>query len=63
MESWFGRMKEQIGPTDRMSFAEVCEKVDGYVKYYNYHRGQERLGWLTPKEYAATLAVAWSENY
>lgn len=57
MESWFGRMKEQIGPTGHMSFAEVCQKVDEYVEYYNYHRGQERLNWMTPKEYAATLAA------
>lgn len=56
MESWFGRMKEQIGPTGKLTFAEVCEKVDAYIDYYNYHRGQERLNWMTPKEYAATLA-------
>ncbi|MBQ9042915.1 MAG: IS3 family transposase [Eggerthellaceae bacterium] len=57
MESWFGRMKEQIGPTSHMAFAEVCEKVDEYIEYYNYHRGQERLNWMTPKEYAAAMAA------
>lgn len=57
MESWFGRMKEQIGQTNHMSFAEICQKVDEYVEYYNYHRGQARLNWMTPKEYAATLAA------
>ena len=57
MESWFGRMKEQIGPTGRMPFAQICQKIDEYIEYYNYHRGQERLNWMTPKEYAATLAA------
>lgn len=57
MESWFGRMKEQVGPTDKMTFAEVCQRVDEYVDYYNHHRGQKRLNWMTPKEYAATLAA------
>ena len=57
MESWFGRMKEQIGPTDKLAYAEICQRVDEYVEYYNYHRGQKRLNWMTPKEYAATLAA------
>lgn len=57
MESWFGRMKEQIGPTNNLTFKEICEVVDQYVEYYNYYRGQERLGWMTPKEYAASLAA------
>lgn len=57
MESWFGRMKEQISPTRHMTFTEICQKVDEYVEYYNYHRGQARLNWMTPKEYAATLAA------
>ena len=29
-----------------------------YVDHYNNHRGQERLGWLTPMEHAGRLA-AW----
>lgn len=57
MESWFGRMKEQIGPTNNLTSKEICEVVDQYVEYYNYYRGQERLGWMTPKEYAASLAA------
>ena len=57
MESWFGRMKEQMGPTGHLTYAEVCARVDDYVEYYNRHRGQERLGWKTPEEYAASLAA------
>lgn len=57
MESWFGRMKEQLGPTSSLSAAEVIKKVNEYVHYYRYCRGQERLGWLTPAEYAAKLAA------
>lgn len=57
MESWFGRMKEQIGPTKHLSFTEICQKIDEYIEYYNYHRGQKRLNWMTPKEYAASLAA------
>ena len=57
MESRFGRMKEQIGPTSHLNFAEICQRVDEYIDYYNYHRGQERLGWMMPREYAASLVA------
>ena len=57
MESWFGRMKEQMGPTDKMTFTELSETVNRYVHYYNDHRAQKRLGWRTPIEYAAGLAA------
>ena len=49
-------MKEQIPATDGMSHAEIAALVDDYVDYYNNERGQARLGWLTPAEYAAKLA-------
>ena len=57
MESWFGRMKEVMGSTHNLSFEEVRKRVDSYIEYYNYHRGQKRLGWNTPKEYAAKLVA------
>lgn len=57
MESWFGRMKEQIGPTYNLSTKEVRDRVAEYVEYYRYNRGQARLGWLTPSEYAETLVA------
>lgn len=56
-ESRLGRMKEQIGPTGRLAYAEICQRADEYVEYYNYHRGQERPNWMTSKEHAAALAA------
>ena len=56
IESFWGRMKEQIPATGGMSHAEIAALVDDYVDYYNNERGQARLGWLTPAEYAAKLA-------
>lgn len=57
IESFWGRMKEQIGPTNRMEPDKVKQVVDNYIEYYNYHRGQKRLGWLTPMEYLAQLSA------
>ena len=56
IESFWGRMKEQIPATDGMAHDEIAALVDEYVDYYNNERGQARLGWLTPVEYAAKLA-------
>lgn len=56
IESFWGRTKEQIPATNGMSHAEIAALVDDYVDYYNNERGQARLGWLTPGEYAAKLA-------
>ena len=57
VESFFGRMKSQIAPTNKCTFKEVCAIVDEYVDYYNNYRGQARLNWLTPKEYASKFAA------
>ena len=56
IESFWGRMKSQIGPTENLTHKEIEALVDDYIDYYNNERGQERLGWLTPTEYAAKLA-------
>lgn len=55
IESFWGRMKEQIGPTKHKSAKEVIELVENYVYYYNNCRGQARLGWKTPVEYESAL--------
>lgn len=34
-----------------LSFEELCDKVNEYVRYYNEERIQEKLGYLTPMEY------------
>ena len=57
IESFWGRMKTQLGPTERMTHDEIVKLVDDYVDYYNHERGQARLGWLTPEEYAKQLAA------
>ena len=50
-------MKEQIMLTADMTHNEIIALVDDYIDYYNNERGQKRLNWLSPVEYAATLAV------
>lgn len=57
IESFWGRMKEQMGPTANLGAQEVMTRVDEYIYHYNNMRGQERLGWLTPMEYATKLAA------
>ena len=57
IESFWGRMKEQIGDTSQMSHEEIVTLVDDYIDHYNNERGQARLDWLTPMEYAAKLVA------
>ncbi len=57
IESFWGQMKEQMGETAHLLASEVMERVDEYVSYYNNLRGQGRLGWLTPLEYAGRLTA------
>lgn len=57
IESFWGRMKEQIGTTENLTHGQVVKLVDDYIEYYNNERGQARLGWLTPVEYARKLAA------
>lgn len=58
IESFWGRMKEQVGNTKNLSSKEVIEKVENYIDYYNNKRGQQRLGNLTPVEYERKLLAA-----
>lgn len=57
IESFRGRMKEQIGDTSQMSHEEIVALVDDYIDCCNNERGQARLDWLTPMEYAAKLVA------
>ncbi|MEW9502972.1 IS3 family transposase [Jeotgalibacillus marinus] len=34
-------------------FDQVVSKIDEYMEYYNKERIQEKLGYLTPKEFGA----------
>ncbi len=56
IESFWGVMKREIAPTGDLMHEEIVRLVDDYVDYYNNERGKERLGWLTPSEYAESLA-------
>ena len=46
-----------MGYTAHLLAEKIMERVDEYVSYYNNLRGQERLGWLTPLEYAGRLTA------
>ena len=55
IESFFGRMKSEMGRTDGMTFAEAEALIADYVDYYNIERCQKRLGGITPFAYAQKL--------
>lgn len=55
IESFFGRMKADIGKTDKMTFSEVESRIADYMDYYNNERCQKRLGDITPAAYAKKL--------
>ena len=40
-----------------MSHEEIVTLVDDHIDCYNNERGQARLDWLTPMEYAAKLVA------
>ncbi len=40
-----------------MSHEEIVTLVDDYIDHYNNERGQARLDWFTPMEYAAKLVA------
>lgn len=51
IESFWNKIRGQIGPTQNMYHEEIVELADTYIDYYNNKREQETLRWLTPKEY------------
>lgn len=51
IESFWGLLKEQTGPTAHLTPSQVTQTVDDCIHYYNEKRGQARLGWETPMEY------------
>ena len=57
IESFFGRLKEQIGNTKKLGLKKIQALIDDYIDYYNNERGQARLDWKTPKEYATNFAA------
>jgi len=55
IESFFGRMRFEIGKTGKMTFSEAEAKIADYMEYYNGERCQRRLGDITPVAYAKKL--------
>lgn len=55
IESFFGRMKQEIGRTDGLTFAQAEALIADYVDYYNNERCQRRLGGMPPAVYAKEL--------
>ena len=56
-------MKEQIKSTRDLDHEEIASLVNEYIDYYNNERGQERLGWLTPTEYATKFKDDYNETH
>ena len=44
IESFWGRLKEQTGPTAHLTPNQAIQTVDDYIHYHNEKRGQARLG-------------------
>ena len=57
VEPFWGRMKEQIGDASQMPHEETVALADDHIDCRSNERGQARLGWLTPMEYAAKLVA------
>ena len=54
MESFFGRMKNEMYygcEDDFASFDEFSQPVKKYIDYYNNERIQEKTKWMSPVEY------------
>ncbi|MGF7049672.1 transposase InsO family protein [Paenibacillus sp. DS2015] len=50
-ESYFGHMKDHVKSRTCMTFAEVKQEINRYIRYYNHHRYQWGLKKMTPVQY------------
>ena len=59
MEYFFGILKQEIyyGRT-YYSFDELKSTIESYMKYYNYKRTKQKLGYLSPVEYRLNYQAA-----
>lgn len=59
MENFFGILKQEIyyGRT-YYSFDELKSTIESYIKYYNYKRTKQKLGYLSPVEYRLNYQAA-----
>ena len=62
MENFFGILKQEIyyGYT-YYSFEELKGAIDKFIKYYNYDRIKEKLGWLSPSNLGPVL-LTWIQT-
>jgi len=57
IESFFGHLKDEVDYKNCQTFAELKEKIQGYINYYNNDRPQWNLKKMTPVEYRNHLLI------
>lgn len=59
MENFFGILKQEMyyGRIFK-SYEELKREIEKYIRYYNYERIKEKLGWKSPVEYTEQLMAA-----
>lgn len=59
MENFFGILKQEMyyGRIFK-SYEELKREIEKYIRYYNYERIKEKLGWKSPVEYTEQLKAA-----
>ena len=59
MENFFGLLKQEMyyGRIFK-SYEELKREIEKYIRYYNYERIKEKLGWKSPVEYTEQLMAA-----
>lgn len=59
MENFFGILKQEMyyGRIFK-SYEELKREIEKYIRYYNYERIKEKLGWKSPVEYREQLMAA-----
>ena len=59
MENFFGILKQEMyyGRIFK-SYEELKREIEKYIRYYNYERIKEKLGWKSPVEYREQLKAA-----
>ncbi|WP_138752134.1 IS3 family transposase [Paenibacillus sinopodophylli] len=57
-ESFFGHMKDHVDNRGCISFQELQDEIDRYIRYYNHHRYQWGLKKMTPVQYRNHLLSA-----
>ena len=51
VESFFGHLKDDVDYRDCVTFEELYQLIENYIKYYNHERAQWDRNKMTPVEY------------